>query len=61
MQSKRNCTLMAARIIAKLGNMFQPARELTIDELLSKVGSREELTFYYTMLCEVRIYEEERA
>lgn len=56
MMRKTNATLMAARIITKLGSMFQPAREISIDELLSKCKDREELEFFYHSLCEVRIY-----
>ncbi|MBP5581805.1 MAG: hypothetical protein J6X85_08500 [Ruminococcus sp.] len=51
MMRKTNCTLMAGHIISALGSLFQPAWEISVDELLSKIESREELEFYYKWLC----------
>lgn len=49
--NKKCVTLKAARIIAKLAMMFRPAQDITVEELLSKCSSYEELDFYYTVLC----------
>ena len=50
MKSSSN-VLKAARIIAKLAMIYRPAADITIEELLSKIQSKEELDFYYTILC----------
>ncbi len=49
--NKNSSTLKAARIIAKLTMMYRPAQDITIEELLGKITSSEELDFYYRILC----------
>ena len=49
--NKNAPTLKAARIIAKLAMIYRPAADITIEELLGKMKSQDELNFYYTILC----------
>ena len=50
MKSSSN-VLKAARIIAKLTRIYRPAMFLSTDDILNKIQSKEELDFYYTILC----------
>ena len=49
--NKNDCTVMAGHLISALGALFPPLWEMSVDELLSKIKSREKLEFYYKWLC----------
>lgn len=51
MDEENNCTIMAGHIISALGSLFQPAWDISVVQLISKIKSLEELEFYYKWLC----------